>query len=120
MNKDVFGYWQQLFFRRNSFLEIFNICFNIRIIYICHLTRAKDTTMTRIGLIRESKTPADNRVALTPAQCKWILKNAPQVSITVQPSPHRCFSDREYIGSGAELKDDLSDCDILLGIKEVP
>ncbi|MFZ1263263.1 MAG: NAD(P)-dependent oxidoreductase [Chitinophagaceae bacterium] len=76
--------------------------------------------MTRIGLIREGKRPADNRVALTPAQCKWIQKNAPQIQIIVQSSPYRCFSDREYLSAGAAVKEDLSDCDILLGIKEVP
>ena len=76
--------------------------------------------MIRIGLIKEGKIPADNRVALTPSQCKWIHKNAPQVKIVAQSSSHRCFSDREYLASGAEVKDDLSDCNILLGIKEVP
>ena len=76
--------------------------------------------MKRIGLIREGKIPADNRVALTPAQCKWLLKNSSDIQIVVQHSPDRCFSDREYLSAGAELKDDLSDCDILFGIKEVP
>jgi saccharopine dehydrogenase (NAD+, L-lysine forming) len=76
--------------------------------------------MTKIGLIKEGKIPLDNRVALTPAQCKWILKNGNGIRIVVQPSPHRCFSDKEYLAAGAEVKDDLSDCDILLGIKEVP
>ncbi|MEO6613219.1 MAG: NAD(P)-dependent oxidoreductase [Chitinophagaceae bacterium] len=76
--------------------------------------------MTRIGLIREGKIPADNRVALTPAQCKWIHKNAPQLKIIVQSSEQRCFSDREYQSAGVEVKDDIGDCEILLGIKEVP
>src|ERR1043165_8817015 len=76
--------------------------------------------MIRIGLIKEGKIPADNRVALTPAQCKWIQKNASNLKIVVQSSPHRCFADREYISAGAEVKEDISDCDILLGIKEVP
>jgi len=76
--------------------------------------------MIRIGLIKEGKIPADNRVALTPAQCKWIHKNAPHVQIVVQSSPDRCFSDREFSAAGVEVKDDISDCDILLGIKEVP
>ena len=76
--------------------------------------------MTRIGLIREGKTPADNRVALTPAQCKWIHKNAPHVKMIAQSSTARCFSDKEYLSAGVEIKDDLGDCDILLGIKEVP
>ncbi|WP_276501730.1 NAD(P)-dependent oxidoreductase [Terrimonas pollutisoli] len=76
--------------------------------------------MTRIGLIKEGKVPADNRVALTPAQCKWIHKNASHVKIVAQSSPARCFTDKEYIAAGVEIKEDLSDCDILLGIKEVP
>ncbi len=76
--------------------------------------------MIRIGLIREGKIPADNRVALTPAQCKWILKNSSDIKIIVQSSPDRCFSDREYLSAGVELKEDLGDCDILFGIKEVP
>lgn len=74
----------------------------------------------KIGLIREGKTPADNRVALTPSQCKWIEKNAPQIEVVVQTSESRCFSDKEYLSAGAEVKENLSDCDILFGIKEVP
>jgi saccharopine dehydrogenase (NAD+, L-lysine forming) len=76
--------------------------------------------MTRIGLIREGKTPVDNRVALTPAQCKWIHKNAANVQVVAQPSAGRCFSDWEYQSAGVEIREDISDCDILLGIKEVP
>ena len=76
--------------------------------------------MTKIGLIREGKIPADSRVALTPAQCKWIRKNHPEVSVTVQHSDTRCYSDKEYLAAGIEVKEDISDCDILLGIKEVP
>lgn len=75
--------------------------------------------MITIGLIREGKVPADNRVALTPSQCKWILKNG-DIRIVVQHSQTRCFSDMEYKRAGAELAEDLSNCDILLGIKEVP
>ncbi len=75
--------------------------------------------MMRIGLIRETKTPADHRVALIPSQCKWLLKNFPSVKIFVQPSNERCFANKEYLMAGAELTDGLGDCDFLLGIKEV-
>lgn len=75
--------------------------------------------MLKIGLIREGKIPPDNRVALTPAQCKWVQENMP-VIIHVQHCDTRCFKDREYTDAGIEVKDDVSDCDILLGIKEVP
>lgn len=76
--------------------------------------------MTKIGLIKEGKIPADNRVALTPAQCKWIHKNSAEVEIIAQSSVVRCFTDREYETAGVKVKPDIGDCDILLGIKEVP
>ncbi|MBN8790597.1 MAG: hypothetical protein J0I84_26260 [Terrimonas sp.] len=76
--------------------------------------------MLKIGLIREGKIPADNRVALTPAQCKWIHKQNQQVKIIAQSSSHRCFTDKEYIATGVEVKEDMSECDFLFGIKEVP
>lgn len=74
----------------------------------------------KIALIREGKVPADNRVALTPAQCKWIHKQSATVKIVVQHSTHRCFSDAEYIKAGIEVKENISEADIFLGIKEVP
>ena len=73
-----------------------------------------------IGLIKEGKVPADNRVALTPAQCRWIHKNSKDVKVVVQSCMHRCFSDREYQMAGVEVRSDMSGCDILFGIKEVP
>jgi saccharopine dehydrogenase (NAD+, L-lysine-forming) len=76
--------------------------------------------MLTIGLIREGKTPADNRVALTPAQCKWVHKNAADVKVVVQSSPQRCFTDKEYLSAGVEVAEDMSHCDVLFGIKEIP
>jgi saccharopine dehydrogenase (NAD+, L-lysine forming) len=76
--------------------------------------------MTTIGLIREGKIPADSRVALTPAQCKWIRQNHPEVKVIVQSSNSRCFADKEYQLAGVEVKEDISEAEILLGIKEVP
>ncbi len=76
--------------------------------------------MLKIGLIREGKIPSDNRVALTPAQCKWLQKNRPDVRIIAQQSQTRCYSDKEYLAAGVEVREEMDDCDILLGIKEVP
>ena len=88
-----------------------------KIIITCPENR---TWMLKIGLIREGKTPPDNRVALTPSQCKWIHKNSSKVKVIVQSCDHRCFTDKEYQMGGVEVKEDVSDCDILVGIKEVP
>ena len=76
--------------------------------------------MLKIGLIREGKIPADSRVALTPAQCKWLHKNFSDVKVTVQHSGIRCYSDKEYQAAGVEVTEDLRGCDVLMGIKEVP
>jgi saccharopine dehydrogenase (NAD+, L-lysine-forming) len=76
--------------------------------------------MLNIGLLHEGKIPADNRVALTPAQCKWIHKNSAEVRVMAQASPDRCYSDKEYLAAGVEVVHDLSGCQFLLGIKEVP
>lgn len=76
--------------------------------------------MKTIGLIREGKIPADNRVALTPTQCKWLMKHYQQLKIVAQHSTNRCFTDYEYKRAGVEIVEDISGCDILLGIKEVP
>ena len=75
--------------------------------------------MLKIGLIKEAKIPADNRVSLTPAQCKWIQKNL-DVKIKVESSSSRCFTDREFLMTGVEVREEISDCDIFFGIKEVP
>ncbi len=75
---------------------------------------------TKIGIIREGKTPPDNRVAFSPKQCKEIQEKFTDVQLLIQPSPHRCFTDNEYLSEGLLLQEDLSDCDILFGVKEVP
>ncbi len=74
----------------------------------------------QIGLIREGKSPADNRVAMIPSQCRWLQKNFPAIKILVQHSATRCFTDAEYVKAGVQVAEDLSSCDVLLGIKEVP
>lgn len=76
--------------------------------------------MKTIGLIREGKKPFDKRVALTPIQCIEVMERFSDVRVIVQPSAHRCIPDSEYLAAGIELTEDLSSCDVLLGIKEVP
>ncbi len=73
----------------------------------------------KIGIIREGKIPTDSRVPLTPRQCAFIKKNYP-IDVVVQSSPDRCYSDAEYLKESVEVIEDLSDCDILMGVKEVP
>jgi len=74
----------------------------------------------KFGIIREGKNPPDKRVPLSPQQCLQLLNQYPNLEIAVQPSPIRCFPDAEYAEAGLNLQEDLSDCDVLLGVKEVP
>ncbi len=74
----------------------------------------------KIALIREEKVPADRRVPLAPEQCLEIMNEYPGTEIVVQPSQIRSFKDEEYSKLGIKLQEDLSDCDVLMGVKEVP
>ena len=74
----------------------------------------------KIGLLKEGKNPPDKRVPFSPDQCEEILTKFAQVSIYAHPSPLRCFSDSEYKKKGVVITDDLSMCDVIMGIKEVP
>ncbi|MBT6765223.1 MAG: alanine dehydrogenase, partial [Prolixibacteraceae bacterium] len=73
----------------------------------------------KIGILREGKTPPDKRVPLTPEQCVEVEQIFPHVSIVVQPSSIRCFKDEDYSKLGIEVRENLSDCSVLLGVKEV-
>ena len=74
----------------------------------------------KIGVLKEEKVPVDKRVPLTPKQCRVLLNTYPSLEIAVKSSSIRCFSDDMYIAEGVQVVNDLSDCDVLIGVKEVP
>jgi alanine dehydrogenase len=74
----------------------------------------------KFGIIREGKTPPDKRTPFIPTHCKTLLDTYPQLTINVQKSPIRCIQDDAYEQAGATLVDDVSDCDVIFGVKEVP
>ncbi|SNR46012.1 Alanine dehydrogenase [Lutibacter agarilyticus] len=63
--------------------------------------------------------PPDKRVVLPPNECVQLLKKFPDLEIKVESSDIRVFSDNEYAAKGIEVTNDVSDCDVLLGVKEV-
>ncbi len=73
----------------------------------------------RVGILRETKNPPDRRVALTPPQIVALEEAYPHVEFFVQPCSFRCYSNEEYEYLNIPLKEDLRECDILLGVKEV-
>ena len=73
----------------------------------------------KIGLIRETKTPVDNRVALTPEQMAALQERYPNDTFVAQSSDTRAFSDDAYRAAGINVRENMDDCDVLFGIKEV-
>ena len=74
----------------------------------------------KIGVVREGKTPPDQRVPLTPAQCAELKRSYPDVELVVESSEVRRITDDEYRAEGIDVVKNLSGCDVLLGVKEVP
>lgn len=74
----------------------------------------------KIGIIRERKNPPDRRVVFTPNRLIKLREKYPQIDIVVEPSKIRVFKDETYRREGFEISENLSDCDVLLGVKEVP
>ncbi len=74
----------------------------------------------KIGLIREGKNPPDKRVPFSPNQVEEILQRFPDLSVVCQLSATRCFKDDEYSALDIPIAPELNDCDIIMGIKEVP
>ena len=73
----------------------------------------------KIGIIKEWKTPPDRRVVLSPKECEKLVQKFPDLEIKVESSDIRVFSDDEYTAKGFKVVQDVSDCDVLLGVKEV-
>lgn len=73
----------------------------------------------KIGILREGKVPIDKRVALIPQHVVELQKTF-SCEVVIEPSPIRAIRDGEYAKAGIALQKDLSDCDVLFGVKEVP
>src|SRR5512137_2752822 len=73
----------------------------------------------KVGILRETRNPPDRRVPLTPPQIIALEETYPEVQFFIQPSDFRCYSNEEYEYLGIPLREDLRDCDILLGVKEI-
>ena len=74
----------------------------------------------KIGIIKEYKSPPDKRVVFSPEKCIETIKKFPEIEFFVEKSEIRCFSDSEYELLNIQTVSDLSHCDVLIGVKEVP
>ena len=74
--------------------------------------------MNRIGIRREDKHDSERRVPLTPEAVRTLVDEG--IAVVVQPSPIRAFDDDAYASAGASVDEDLSGCDVVFAVKEIP
>ncbi len=74
----------------------------------------------KFGITRERKNPPEKRVVFSPDELARIKQLYQGVSIKVESSDIRIFTDEQYRNMGIEVSNDVSDCDVIFGVKEVP
>ncbi len=74
----------------------------------------------KIGILQERKIPQDRRVSFSPQLIASLQQQYKTVSFVVEKSEIRCYPDQAYAALGIELSEDLSSCDFLFGVKEIP
>ena len=77
-----------------------------------------DKQLTNIGIVRESRND-ENRTPLVPEHIKKYKESNPNINFIIQPSNSRCFSDEEYELCGAKINENLNECSIIFGVKEI-
>ena len=74
----------------------------------------------KFALIKERKNPPDRRAVLSPEACQKVIEDYPDAEIVVESSDNRVFPDEAYRKLGIAVSTDISDADVMLGVKEVP
>ena len=74
----------------------------------------------KLGIVKERKSPPDRRVVFTPEELVRLQAQFPMAEVKVESSDIRIFSDEEYTNLGISVTSDLTDCEVLFGVKEIP
>ncbi|WP_242202384.1 NAD(P)-dependent oxidoreductase [Aestuariivivens insulae] len=74
----------------------------------------------KFAIIKERKNPPDRRVVFSPSKLVEAKQQFPQATFKVESSSIRVFPDSTYQDVGLEVVNDISDCDVMIGVKEVP
>ena len=74
----------------------------------------------KFGIIKERKNPPDRRVVFSPEELIQLKNQFPKAEIQVESSDIRIFTDEHYSNLGINVSNDMTDCDVLFGVKEVP
>ena len=72
-----------------------------------------------LGIRREDKSIWERRVPVVPEDIPR-LREQHDLQVVVQPSPIRVFGEDEFRAAGAQVDEDLSPCDVIVAVKEVP
>ena len=72
------------------------------------------------AIIKERKSPPDRRVIFSPEKLKQAAIQFPDARFIVESSEVRVFTDKAYRDAGFKVLDDVSQADVMLGVKEVP
>lgn len=74
----------------------------------------------KFAIIKERKNPPDRRVVFSPEALQEFKTKFPKAEIIVESSDIRVFRDSQYEDLGFEVAQDVSDADVMIGVKEVP
>ncbi len=74
----------------------------------------------KFALIKERKSPPDRRVVFSPEKCQEVMQSYPEAQIIAEASDIRIFTDEQYLAKGVTVAQDVTDCEVMLGVKEVP
>ena len=74
----------------------------------------------KFGIIKERKNPPDRRVVFSPDELARLKQLHQSISVKVESSDIRVFTDTQFKNMGLEVTNDISDCNVFFGVKEVP
>ena len=71
----------------------------------------------KFGIIKERKSPPDRRVVFSPNELAKLKQLYHEASVEVESSDIRIFTDVQYKSMGITVTEDVTDCDVLFGVK---
>ncbi len=74
--------------------------------------------MHKVGIRYEDKYVMERRIALVPDHVKQLIEKG--IDIEVVRSSKRIFNDDEFKDAGADIVDEVTDSQVVLGVKEMP
>ena len=74
----------------------------------------------KFAIIKERKNPPDRRVVFSPEILAEARAQFPEAEFVVESSNIRIFPDEAYEKLGFEVTEDVSNADVMIGVKEVP